>query len=157
MLVRWDVFGGDGEGFQEKNVHQCYFIGYDKHKGWIFLLATTVNRVDSVDWKHLRLFYLAPLRGCAKYWRHNRNWGRAWLVNVKSSTPGQLEGFFSYIFRVVEYCLNKTYASNIRCDAGRVFEYTYDTVTVGSSNTVRLRLIGNCPDISGFFGIVLGL
>ena len=32
--------------------------------------------------------------------------------------------------RIVEYGLNKTYAGDICCDAGRVFDYTYDTVTI---------------------------
>ena len=41
------------------------------------------------------------------------------------------------IRRIVEYGLNKTYAGDIRCDAGRVFDYTSDNVTVGPFNTVR--------------------
>ena len=46
--------------------YQCYLFWYDNHKGWTILSTTTVNRVDSVGWKYLRRFYLAPLRGCAK-------------------------------------------------------------------------------------------
>ena len=66
--------------------------------------STTVNRVDGVGWKHLRLVYLAPLRGCARCWQQNRNWGRAWPVNVKSSTPRKMEALFSYrghFFRII--------------------------------------------------------
>ena len=64
------------------------------------------NRIDVVGRKHPRLFYLASLRGCAKCWRQNRDWGRDWLVNVRSSTPGQLEGIFS--LPGTEYlCLHK--------------------------------------------------
>ena len=62
------------------------------HKGWMFLSATTINNVDGAGWKRLRLFYSAPLRECAKVSRQKRDWGRAWPVNVKSSTPGQLKG-----------------------------------------------------------------
>ena len=62
-----------------------------------FLLPTTaINRAYGVGWKYLRRFYLSPSRGGVKCWRQNRDWGRAWLVNVKSSTPGQKEGIFSY-------------------------------------------------------------
>ena len=80
---------------------QCYLFWYDNHKGWKCLSTTTINRVDSVGWKHLRWFYLAPLRGCATFQQKNRNWGRAWLVNAKRSTPKKkfLPGtFFSHTF-----------------------------------------------------------
>ena len=43
-----------------------------------------------------------------------------------------------HIRRIVEYGLNKAYAGDIRYDTGRAFDYTYDIVTVGPSNTVRL-------------------
>ena len=75
---------------------QCYLFWYDNRKGWKILFTTTVNRVDSVGWKYLRRFYLARLRGCAKVQQQNQNWGRAWLVNVKSSTPRKTEALFSY-------------------------------------------------------------
>ena len=65
------------------------FICCNKQKGRKELSTRTVNRVYSSRWKHIRLFYLAPR------WRQNRNWGRAWLVNVKSWIPGQLENIFS--------------------------------------------------------------
>ena len=78
------------------HIHQCYLFWYDNHKGWKFLSTTTFNRVDSVGWKHLRRFNLARLRGCAKCQQQNWNWGRAWLVNVKSSTPRKMEALFSY-------------------------------------------------------------
>ena len=60
------------------------------------MFTTTVNRVDRVGWKHLRQFYFAPLRGCAKWQQQNQNWGRAWLVNVKSSTPRIKKALFPY-------------------------------------------------------------
>ena len=59
--------------------------------------------------------------------------------------------------RIIEYCLKKpykTYVDDIRCDVWRVFEHTSYFVTVGSSNTVRLRLLGNYRDISGFLGLL---
>ena len=37
----------------------------------------------------------------------------------------------------------KTYIGGVRCDAGRVFDYTSYFVTVGLSNSVQLRLLGN--------------
>ena len=77
-------------------LEQCYLFWYDNHKGWIFLSTTTVNRIHSIGWKHLRWFYLAPLRGCAKCQEQNRNWGRVWLVNVKSSTPRKTEALFCH-------------------------------------------------------------
>ena len=61
------------------------------------------------------------------------------------------KGFYSVkpgylIFRTLNYCLkkqHKTYIGDVRCDAGRVFDYTSYFVTVGLSNTVQLRLLGN--------------
>ena len=50
------------------------------------------------------------------------------------------------LFCTLNYCLkkpHKTYIGDVRCDAGRVFDYTSYFVTVGSSNTVQLRLLGN--------------
>lgn len=35
--------------------------------------------------------------------------------------------------------MNETYAGDIRCDAGRMFEYPSDFMTVGSSNTGRMQ------------------
>jgi len=66
---------------------KCYFIWYDKHKGRKIMPAITVNRIDGVDWKRLRLFYSAALRDCAKFWRQNRDWDRAWLVNGRQFFP----------------------------------------------------------------------
>ena len=43
------------------------------------------------------------------------------------------------MFRIINYCLKKpykTYIGDVRCDAGRVFDYTSYFVTVGLSNTV---------------------
>ena len=77
-------------------VAQCYLFWYDNHKGWKILSTTTVNRNYSVGWKHFRRFYLAPLRWCAHCQQQNWNWGRAWLVNVKSSTPRKMEALLSY-------------------------------------------------------------
>ena len=74
----------------------CYLFWYDNHKGWKLLSATTVKNVDSVGWKYLRRFNLVLLRGCAKCQQQNRNWGRGWLVNVKSSTPRKIEALFCY-------------------------------------------------------------
>ena len=50
------------------------------------------------------------------------------------------------LFRTLNYCLekpHKTYIGDVRCDAGRVFDYTSYFVTVGLSNTVQLRLLEN--------------
>ena len=50
------------------------------------------------------------------------------------------------LFRTPNYCLkkpHKTYIVDVRCDAGRVFDYTSYFVTVGLSNTVQLRLWGS--------------
>ena len=50
------------------------------------------------------------------------------------------------LFRTLNYCWkkpHKTYIGDVRCDAGRVFDYTSYFVTVGLSNTVQLRLLGN--------------
>ena len=63
-------------------------------EGRKFVSTITVNGVVGAGWKYLRLFYLMPLRRCAKGWRQNRNWGRTWLVNVTSTTPGQTESIF---------------------------------------------------------------
>ena len=92
------------------NKHQCYLFWYDNHKGWKILLATTVNGVDDVGWKHPRWFYLAPLRGCAECWRQNRNWSRAFLVNVKSSTLRIKEGVISLPGTIffAQFCLQFT-------------------------------------------------
>ena len=53
------------------------------------------------------------------------------------------------LFCTLSYCLkkpHKTYIGDVRCDAGRVFDYTSYFVTVGLSvglsNTVQLRLLG---------------
>ena len=73
-------------------------------QGWKCLSTTTVNRVDSIGWKHLSRFYLAPLRRCVKCQEQNRNWGRAWLVNVKCSTPRKTEALFCHrgqLFRII--------------------------------------------------------
>ena len=88
--------GPPSMGLSYLHAHQCYLFWYDNHKGWKTLSTTTVNRVDSTGWKLLRRFYLAPLRGCVKCQQQNRNWGRTWLVNVKSSTPRKMEALFSY-------------------------------------------------------------
>ena len=67
---------------------------------------------------------------------------------------GSCEGCFSgegvssvnILFRALNYCLkkpHKTYIGDVRCDAGRVFDYTPYFVTVGLSNTVQLRLLRN--------------
>ena len=50
------------------------------------------------------------------------------------------------LFRTLNYCLkkpHKTYIGGVRCDAGRVFDYTSYFVTVGLSDSVQLRLLGN--------------
>ena len=51
------------------------------------------------------------------------------------------------LFRTLNYCLkkpHKTYIGDVRCDEDRVFDCTSYFVTVGLSNTVQLRLLGNC-------------
>ena len=48
------------------------------------------------------------------------------------------------LFHALNYCLkkpHKTYIGDVRCDAGRVFDYIPYFVTVGLSNTVQLRLL----------------
>ena len=40
---------------------------------------------------------------------------------------------------------HKTYIADVRCDAGRAFDYTSYFLTVGLSNTAQLRLLGNYP------------
>ena len=51
------------------------------------------------------------------------------------------------LFRTLNNCLkkpHKTYIGDVRCDAGRVLDYTSYFVTVGLFNTrVQLRLLGN--------------
>ena len=40
---------------------------------------------------------------------------------------------------------HKTFIGDVRCDAGRVSDYTPYFVTVGLSNTAQLRVFGNYP------------
>ena len=50
------------------------------------------------------------------------------------------------LFRTLHYCLkkpHKTYIGDVRCDTGRVLDYTSYFVTVGLSNTVQLRWLEN--------------
>ena len=47
-----------------------------------------------------------------------------------------------------QYCLkklHKMYIGDVRCDTGKIFDCPYYFVTVVSSNTGRLRLLGHYP------------
>lgn len=119
-------------------------IGMTRTRAEISLSPTTVNGGDTVDGKHLSLivssfwhFYV----GCAKHWPQSRTWGRAWLVNLKTSALEQKEGILIQPGAVCFYFVLSSVRTNNRTNSNN-----NRTIVVGEHD---LNATGSCCFVWG--------